>query len=232
LGKGGLDFVLALTVGLLIFLMVDATAEGLEAAETIPRSYQPTVLFAFAAGASYLALAGLGRWLRRRRAGRGESANTGWILALLVAIGIGLHNFGEGLAIAAAFALGEAALGSLLIIGFTLHNTTEGLAMVAPLAHRTAEGPARVPLGALVRLGLIGGVPTIAGAWLGGFVYSPVWALLCLALGVGAIAQVVIQVLGQMAGDEPLVSYMASGPMMAGLFTGFIVMYATGMLIG
>ena len=50
------------------------------------------------------------------------------------------------------------------------------------------------------------------------------WALLCLALGVGAIAQVVIQVLGQMAGDEPLVSYMARGPMMAGLFTGFIVM--------
>jgi zinc transporter, ZIP family len=232
LGKGGLDFVLALTVGLLIFLMVDATAEGLEAAETIPRSYQPTVLFAFAAGASYLALAGLGRWLRRRRAGRGESASTGWILALLVAIGIGLHNFGEGLAIAAAFALGEAALGSLLIIGFTLHNTTEGLAMVAPLAPRTAEASAPVPLGALVRLGLIGGVPTIAGAWLGGFVYSPVWALLCLALGVGAIAQVVIQVLGQMAGDEPLVSYMARGPMMAGLFTGFIVMYATGMLIG
>jgi zinc transporter, ZIP family len=232
LGKGGLDFVLALTVGLLMFLMVDATAEGLEAAETIPRSYQPTVLFAFAAGASYLLLAGLGRWLRRRRAGRGESANTGWILALLVAIGIGLHNFGEGLAIAAAFALGEAALGSLLIIGFTLHNTTEGLAMVAPLAPRTAERSERVPLGALVRLGMIGGVPTIAGAWLGGFVYSPVWALLCLGLGVGAIGQVVIQVLGQMAGDEPLVSYMASGPMMAGLFTGFIVMYATGMLIG
>ena len=56
------------------------------------------------------------------------------MLALLVATGIGLHNFGEGLAIGAAFALGEAALGTLLVIGFTLHNTTEGLAIVAPLA--------------------------------------------------------------------------------------------------
>jgi zinc transporter, ZIP family len=233
LGKWGLDFALALTVGLLFFLMVDATVEGLEAAAVLPHSYQGPVLFAFAAAAAYLALAAFGRWLGQRRlASRREAANAGWILALLVAVGIGLHNFGEGLAIAAAFTLGEAALGSLLIIGFTLHNTTEGLAMVAPLARRKTGEQGRVPLGALVRLGLIGGAPTILGAWLGGFIYSPVWALLCLALGVGAIAQVVVQILRQMAGDEPVVSYMARGPMLAGLFTGFVVMYATGMLIG
>ena len=89
------------------------------------------------------------------------------MLALLIAIGIGLHNFGEGLAIGAAFALGEAALGTLLIIGFTLHNTTEGLAILAPIAKE------RPSIGLLIKLGLIGGVPTIAGAWLGGFVYSP-----------------------------------------------------------
>jgi hypothetical protein len=88
-----------------------------------------------------------------------------------------------------------------------------------------------VTVGSLVRLGLIGGVPTIAGAWLGGFVYSPIWALLCLALGVGAIGQVVVQILGQMSGDEQLGSYMTRGPVVAGLFTGFIAMYATGMLI-
>jgi zinc transporter, ZIP family len=231
LGRSGFDFVLALTVGLLLFLMVDATAEGMEATATIPSSYQGTVLFVFAAGGAYLALAAFGRWLRHRETGRRDAAPAGWILALLVAVGIGLHNFGEGLAIGAAFTLGEAALGTLLIVGFALHNTTEGLAIVAPLARRTDGAPPAVTVGSLIRLGLIGGVPTIAGAWLGGFIYSPVWALLCLAAGVGAIAQVVVQILGQMSGDERLGSYMTSGPVVAGLFTGFIVMYATGMLI-
>ncbi len=232
LSRSGLDFVLALTVGLLLFLMVDATTEGLEASAVIPDSYQGTVLFVFAAGAAYLALAAFGRWLRRRETGRPGAASAGWILALLVAVGIGLHNFGEGLAIGAAFTLGEAALGSLLIVGFALHNTTEGLAIVAPLARRTDGEPGSATVGSLVWLGTIGGVPTIAGAWLGGFIYSPVWALLCLAIGVGAIAQVVVQILGQMSGEERLSSYMTRGPVVAGLFTGFIAMYATGMLVG
>ena len=232
LSRSGFDFVLALTVGLLLFLMVDATTEGLEASAVIPSSYQGTVLFVFTAGAAYLALAAFGRWLRRQQTGKRDAPSAGWILALLVAVGIGLHNFGEGLAIGAAFALGEAALGSLLIVGFALHNTTEGLAIVAPLARSTDGAPAPVTVGSLVQLGLIGGVPTIAGAWLGGFVYSPVWALVFLAMGVGAIAQVVVQIVGQMAGQERLSTYMTRGPVVAGLFTGFIAMYATGMLIG
>src|SRR6185436_7530023 len=115
----------------------------------------------------------------------------------------------------AAFALGEAALGTLLIVGFTLHNTTEGLAIVAPLAK------ARPTLGDLVKLGAIGGVPTIAGAWIGGFLHSPVLSVLFLAIGAGAIAQVVLQIARQMAGEQPIVRYFASGPVMAGLFAGF-----------
>ena len=109
--------------------------------------------------------------------------SAGSVLALLIAIGIGLHNFGEGLAIGAAFALGEAALGTLLIVGFTLHNTTEGLAILAPIAKE------RPSIWLLVKLGLIGGVPTIAGAWLGGFVYSRVRGGVP-SVGAGAIAQV------------------------------------------
>ena len=229
LGKPGFDFLLALTVGLLVFLLVDTTSEGFETAEALPKSYQGAALFAVAAAAAYLALEAFGQWLRHRKSGRALPA--GSVLALLVATGIGLHNLGEGLAIGAAFALGEVALGSLLIIGFALHNTTEGLAIIAPLA-RQGEAGSRMSLKALVQLGMIGGVPTIVGAWLGGFVYSQVWALVFLGLGVGAIAQVVAQILGQMAGDQPLGPLLANRPVLTGLLTGFFAMYATGMLIG
>ncbi|MQA30370.1 MAG: metal transporter [Luteitalea sp.] len=231
LGGRGLDFVLALTVGLLVFLMVDASAEGIETAQALPGSYQGMALLVFAAGAAYVGLEALGAWLKRSRTAV-KNAHPGAVLALLIAIGIGLHNFGEGLAIGAAFALGETVLGSLLIMGFALHNTTEGLAIVAPLAREAAASSRRVPILALVRLGVIGGAPTIAGAWLGGFVYSQVWALLFLGLGIGAIAQVTGQILGQMAGGKPLGGYLASGPVLAGLLAGFVVMYTTGMLIG
>jgi ZIP family zinc transporter len=231
LGTRGLDFVLALTVGLLLFLLIDSAHEALESAALIPGSYQGVVLAVFAAGAAYLGIEAFGQWLRASRRSAKTAGATGVTLALLVAVGIGLHNFGEGLAIGSAFALGEAALGSLLIIGFTLHNTTEGLAIVAPLA-RDKGANAKPPLRTLALLGLVGGLPTVAGAWLGGFAYSPLWSVLFLALGVGAIAQVAVQILGQVAGDRPLVRYLGSGPVMAGLAAGFALMYATGTLVG
>jgi ZIP family zinc transporter len=225
LGRTGIDVLLALTVGLLLFLLIDAAHEGMEKAGEMPASFQGVALFVAGAGGAYLALEWIGAWLRARRAGV-RAAGSGAVLALLVAVGIGLHNFGEGLAIGAAFALGEAALGTLLIIGFTLHNTTEGLAIIAPIARE------RPPVGMLVRLGLIGGLPTIAGAWLGGLLYSPVAAVLFLGLGAGAIAQVVVQISRQVAAGRPLAERFASTPIMIGLIAGFAVMYATGMLVG
>ena len=248
LSARAMEFLLALTVGLLAFLMIDGGHDGFEAAGALPESYQGAVLFVLAAAGAYLLLETTGAWLKARRhsaalaaggsttlaAGRsttlaaGRTAADSWVLALLIAVGIGLHNFGEGLAIGSAFALGEAALGTLLIIGFTLHNTTEGLAIVAPLARESRH----VPIRDLVKLGLIGGVPTIAGAWIGGFVYSPVWSVLFLAVGVGAIAQVIVQIVRQMAAGQPVARQLARGPVLAGLTAGFAVMYLTGMLVG
>jgi zinc transporter ZupT len=227
IGATGLDVLLALTLGLLAFLLIDTVQEGLEGVSTLPSSYQGLPLFIAAAAGAWLVLDLAGAWLRRRRARQEAPASTpGAVVALLVAVGIGLHNLGEGLAIGAAYALGEAALGTLLIIGFTLHNTTEGLAIVAPMARE------RPSIMTLARLGAIGGVPTIAGAWLGGLVYSPVVAVLCLGLGAGAIAQVIHQVAKQMAGTEPVFTRFASAPIAAGFFAGFAVMYSTGLLVG
>ncbi len=241
LGPRGLDFLLALTIGLLAFLFVDGTHDGLEAAAVVPSSYQGVMVLLFGAAAAWLALDAIGSWLtvrRRERAATPTSSasvsltRSGWVLALLVAIGIGLHNFGEGLAIGSAFALGEMALGSLLIVGFTLHNTTEGLAIVAPLARERTGRPSRLPVVDLLKLGLIGGVPTILGAWIGGFVYSPVWSVLMLGLGVGAIGQVTWQILRQTSAERGLGQYLRETPVLAGLAAGFAVMYVTGMFVG
>ena len=226
LGRVGLDVLLAVTLGLLLFLLVDTAHEGVASAEALPGSYQGLALFAAAAFGAYLVLESFSAWLKRRRSRVPGTASSGAVLALLIATGIGLHNFGEGLAIGAAFALGEASLGILLVIGFTLHNTTEGLAIIAPLARE------RPSLRQLATLGVIGGAPTIAGAWAGGLMYSPLLAVVFLGLGAGAIAQVLLQIGRQMAGTQPLMARFSSAPVLAGLAAGFMIMVATGMLVG
>jgi zinc transporter, ZIP family len=226
IGPRGLDVLLALTLGLLAFLLIDTIAEGFDSVASLPSSYQGTALFVAAAAGAWLALDLVAAVLIARRKAKAATSSPAAVVALLVAVGIGLHNLGEGLAIGAAFALGEAALGTLLIVGFTLHNTTEGLAIVAPVARE------RPSIATLARLGAIGGIPTIAGAWLGGLVYSPVVAVLCLGLGAGAIAQVIHQIAAQVGGPGPLLARFASLPLAAGLFGGFFIMYATGLLVG
>ncbi|WP_415282964.1 ZIP family metal transporter [Candidatus Nitrososphaera sp. FF02] len=142
-------------------------------------------------------------------------------VALMISIGIGLHNLGEGLAIGAAMVAGEVALGAFLIVGFTVHNTTEGLAIVAPLAR---EKPRILQL---VALGLIAGAPAILGAWIGGFVVSPLASIVFLAVGAGAVFQVVYAIFKYTAKDGRL----TSGPAVAGIAVGMLVMYLTSLLV-
>ncbi|MGH9976232.1 MAG: ZIP family metal transporter, partial [Nitrososphaeraceae archaeon] len=151
-------------------------------------------------------------------------------ISMMIAIGIGLHNFGEGLAIGAAMLLGEVALSTFLIVGFTLHNTTEGLAIVAPIAKTEAKRSTMIRR--LVVMGLIAGVPTIAGTWIGGFLYSPLAAVIFLSVGAGAIFQVVYSLISWISHHQkPKSSPYLSGPVVAGFIAGLLIMYFTGLLI-
>jgi len=213
-----IDFFLSLTIGLLVFLGVDALVEAIETAGRISGAFQGPALVLLGVLGTPLILAALGQWrggLRRER--------SPIQVAALIALGIGLHNLGEGLAIGTSYATGEIALGTFLVIGFLLHNTTEGLGIVTPLADQ------RPSLSSLILLGALAGVPTVLGAWFGGFAYSPVLTTLFFAIGVGAILAVVYELwrlFHRRAGAG------LTAPLnVAGLLVGMLIMYATGLLV-
>jgi zinc transporter, ZIP family len=213
-------FLMALTIGLLGFLGIEALLEGTELAGEGPAVFGGAALVFLGAVGAYLALAGVDGWRRSRRRG-GES---GYRAAFLVALGIGLHNLGEGLAIGSAYAVGSLALGAALVVGFALHNTTEGLAIVAPAAR---EG--KVSLGRLAGLGLLAGAPAVLGAWIGASAFHPSVAGLMFGIGAGAIAQVIVQISPALRDRDggPLLSPLVAG----GLLCGLLVMYVTGLMV-
>jgi len=218
LGTRGLGFLIHLTVGLLAFLVVDAMFEGFEAAHELPSIYHPQALLILGFAGAWAMLTGL----QLRGSGGGGGTTNGVRMAWLIALGIGIHNLGEGLAIGSAYVLGELTLGALLVAGFALHNATEGIAIVSPILSQPGNQLSR-----LIGLGALAGGPTILGCWIGAFTYSQFWALLFLGIGSGAIVQVVTSILG----SRPLRSSLS--PLnLAGMLTGYLVMYATGLLVG
>ena len=213
---------MALTAGLLAFLALDALAEALELQAALPGALGGTGLVLLGVVGSYLALTLLSR---RLSAGAAGAPAAGAALALLVAVGIGVHNLGEGLAIGSSFALGELTLGTFLVVGFMIHNVTEGLGIAAPLA----EGR-RTSLLAAGALALVAGAPTIPGAWIGGYVTSDLLGVLFFSIAAGAALQVVLEVGRFVARRAP--GGLSSGPVVGGFLAGLAVMYATGLLVG
>lgn len=217
LGKPAMNFILSLTIGLLVYLALGTWLDAIEFAAEIPVFWQglPMVFF--------VALLSLGVLLAIGQRG-GESSPLG--IAYRIALGIGLHNLGEGLAIGAAFAQGQAALGTFLILGFTLHNITEGVGIAAPIVRQ------RPPWVHFLGLLLVAGAPAILGTWIGGFAFDPVLASLFLAIGIGAILQVVWEVGKLVAKDSKLLGLpFVNWVNLSGFVVGIALMYFTAFFV-
>ncbi len=210
-------FALALTIGLLAFLLIDMFEEALEMAGRAAPGLNTVLLVWVVAALSCLLLFGLARL--------GGAPLEGVALAASIALAIGLHNLGEGLAIGSAFASGAAALGGYLLLGFTLHNVTEGIGIVAPLLDR------RPRLLLLAGLACLAGLPAVFGMWLGAFAFSSHWAAIALAVGTGAILQVLIEV-GLLLGRDLAGAGGRGYPItLAGFAAGVAAMYVTALLV-
>lgn len=217
------NFFLSLTAGLLLFLGIDALIEANEISiENVAGAFRGQLLIAITAILSFLVLMYVSEKLVDG-AGHRRIIQGSFAIALMVAIGIGLHNLGEGLAIGGAMVLGEVALSTFLIVGFTIHNTTEGLAVVSPVAKEKPK------ILYLVALGLVAGVPTIFGTWIGGFVTSPIASTTFLAIGAGAIFQVVVVIIKLVGYQEGKFKFL-TGPNASGLAAGMLIMYFTALL--
>jgi ZIP family zinc transporter len=219
LGKRAFLGLMALTVGLLLFLGIDAVNEALESAAAAGGPFQGVGLTGIGIVATFLGL----HALARLQGGRGGDAAHRVRLAFMISLGIGLHNLGEGLAIGASFAIGAATLGTFLVIGFILQNITEGLGIVAPLARE------RPRLATFAWLGLLGGAPAILGTWVGGLVFSPILSVLFLSVGAGAVFEVaweIAKLIRQDAQSERMPLTIAGG-----VVAGMALLYATGLLV-
>ncbi|MDE0525892.1 MAG: divalent cation transporter [Thaumarchaeota archaeon] len=255
MGRQVYVFFLAVTVGLLFFLALDSVEEAVDVSqENLAGSFNGLMLLATSVVVSFLGLFYAGERLSGSRGigggGRvgGGDGRTGSgasprlagpvAIALMISIGIGLHNFGEGLAIGAAVGLGSVAFSSFLIVGFAIHNVTEGVAIAAPLSRE------RVAVWKLAGLGVLAGAPAIFGGWVGGFAYSPIASVVFLGVGAGAIFQVMVVLVRWIGrGDSPAngsngsgasgggSSGLSSAPFAAGIVVGMLIMYVTSILV-
>lgn len=214
----GLEFVLAMTIGMLTYLFVDLVLRGLEVAGEASSVFQGGMMIWFPMALTFGVLATLGNQKRSRPSGLRT--------AMLVAIGIGLHNFGEGLAIGASLAVNEIALGTFLILGFTLHNVTEGVGIISPLTRE------QVRITTFTGLALLAGLPVVPGIWVGAFSFAPHWAAILFGIGAGAVIHVVLEIdrlLGVRFRQSSSGRFSPTATIGYGVGAG--IMYGTGLLI-
>lgn len=221
IGEKSISFLVALTVGVLAFLGIDTILEGLELAETVPSVFHGVPLLIMGVACGYFGIIGI-EALAKKLGGR--MASSGFMLSYMIALGIGIHNMGEGLAIGSAFVLGEVTLGTLLILGFTIHNVTEGVAILAPGVNR------KMGWVHLIAMGLLAGAPTVIGGIIGGYAYSPALATIFFGIATGAILQVIAECWGLVRGDG-LEKKIQAAPNWIGLSVGFLLMYITALLV-
>jgi len=220
LGRRTMTFLMAATAGLLIFLGLDTLAEALEFANEVPSTFQGIGLIGIGAVATFLLLDAISK---SQTDTSGDESQRRLSVAFIIAVGIGFHNLGEGLAIGAAYNVGEIALGTFLVVGFIIQNITEGLGIIAPVLRD------RPTVGRLAVMGLIGGGPAILGAWIGGYTPSPFLAVLFLAIGAGAIFEVIYEI-GKLIQKDTQREAMPM-TVFSGVLTGMMLLWVTGLLI-
>jgi len=220
MGRRTMTFLMAATAGLLVFLGLDTLAEALEFAAEVPASFQGIGLIGIGAVATFLLLEAISN---SQVNASGDESQRRLSVAFIIAVGIGFHNLGEGLAIGAAYNVGEVALGTFLVVGFIIQNITEGLGIIAPVLRD------RPTIGRLAIMGLIGGGPAILGAWIGGFTPSPFLAVLFLAIGAGAIFQVIYEIAKLIQKDTAREAMPMT--VFSGVLTGMMLLWVTGLLI-
>ena len=220
----------SLATGVLLFLFWDILSQAWAPVKTTLSSenFQPytatfyMILVFFGIAAGLLPLVWYEKWFKKKSTTKPAKMTKTYQLALFIAVGIGLHNFAEGLAIGQSSASGQISLAVMLIVGFALHNATEGFGVAAPLAGQAnnANSPKPTSWFSLLFLGLVAGGPTVLGTALGYSFISVITSIIFLAIAAGSILYVVLQliIVAAKANRGNLLAY----GILTGLCVGFI----------
>ena len=206
-------YLTGIATGVLVYLFFDLMHEAVE--QTGATDLLSWVAFLGSLLVGYVGLV----LIEQQQQGRNRTEPAKLFLPYMIALGMGLHNLGEGLAIGAAYMQGEWVLGGLLIMGFALHNGTEGFAIIG------SAGKSKPGLKDILMMGLLAGLPTCLGTVISGFAVSPYFTIIFFALAAGSLLYVILSL--------TTIFYTASRRVQCswGVFTGISLMFVTAMIL-